>query len=302
MNRRGLGRGLDSLLPSTPADSESSTRDGGSLEVPIDAIDTNPNQPRRAFDETSIAELADSIRVLGILQPLLVRERGDRYELIAGERRLRASVRAGLERVPVVVVETDERGSLERALVENIHREDLNPIEEAAGYKQLIEEGGLTQEALGERVGKNRVTITNTLRLLELPLGVQQMLSDERLTAGHGKALLGLQGNPFMERLARRAADEGWSTRETEDQVRRYQTMSGAIAPTKRAAAEASPAALEVQRQLSQHLQTRVRVEMGKRKGKIVVDFVSGEELERLGQIILGDAPGSTATTASPDV
>jgi ParB family chromosome partitioning protein len=291
---------LDSLLPSTPASAEEQTSGGGLFEVPIASIDANPHQPRKAFDEGSIDELADSIRALGILQPLLVRERDGRYELIAGERRLRASTRAGLERVPVVVVDTDERGSLERALVENIHRENLSPIEEAAGYKQLIDEGGLTQEALGERVGKNRVTITNTLRLLELPLGVQQMLADGRLRAGHGKALLGLEGNPFMERLARRAADEGWSTRETEEQVRRYQTMSGA-APRQTSTKEATPAAVEAQRRLSQHLQTRVRVEMGKRKGKIVLDFVSPDELDRITRIVLGEASGSTASTASPD-
>ena len=302
MNRRGLGRGLDSLLPSAPAASDERSSGSGLLEAPVDAIDANPRQPRRSFDDASIEELAASIKVLGILQPLLVRERGGRYELIAGERRLRASQRAGLERVPVVVVDTDERGSLERALVENIHRENLSPIEEAAGYKELMDEGGLTQEAMGERVGKNRVTITNTLRLLDLPLGVQQMLSEGRLTAGHGKALLGLEGNPFMERLARRAADEGWSTRETEEQVRRYQAMSGAIPGKTRTTHESAPAAVEAQRRLAQHLQTRVRVEMGKRKGKIVLDFVSVEELERLSKIILGEAAGSTATTASPDL
>lgn len=301
MNRRGLGRGLDSLLPSAPATAEEPSAHGGLLEVSIDSIDANPHQPRRTFDDASIEELADSIRALGILQPLLVRERGDRYELIAGERRLRASARAGLERVPVVIVDTDERGSLERALVENVHRENLSPIEEAAGYKQLIDEGGLTQEALGERVGKNRVTITNTLRLLDLPLGVQQMLVDGRLTAGHGKALLGLEGNPFMERLARRAADEGWSTRETEEQVRRYQAMSG-VAPTRpRASKTETPGAIEAQRRLAQHLQTRVRVEMGKRKGKIVLDFVSLDELDRIARIILGEASGSSASSASPD-
>ena len=289
------------MLPSTPAASEEPSSSGGLLEVPVESIDANPQQPRKAFDDESIGELADSIRALGILQPLLVRERGGRYELIAGERRVRASTRVGLERVPVVVVDTDERGSLERALVENIHRENLSPIEEAAGYKQLIEEGGLTQEALGERVGKNRVTITNTLRLLELPLGVQQMLGDGRLRAGHGKALLGLEGNPFMERLARRAADEGWSTRETEEQVRRYQTMSGAAPRQTRSTAEAAPAAVEAQRRLGQHLQTRVRVEMGKRKGKIVLDFVSPDDLDRLSKIILGEASGSTTSTASPD-
>lgn len=302
MSRRGLGRGLDSLLPSSPGRPEQTPGASGSLEVPIGAIAVNPRQPRRSFDDDSIGELATSIATLGILQPLLVRRVGSGYELIAGERRLRAAAGAGLELVPVVLVDTDERGSLERALVENIHRENLNPIEEAAAYRQLIDEGGLTQEELGQRLSRNRVTITNALRLLDLPLGVQQSIVGGRLSAGHGKALLGLHGNPFMERLARRAAEEGWSTRETEEQVRRYQAMSGATTPGGKEPAPLQAAALDAQRRLSEHLQTKVRVEMGKRKGKIVLDFVSLEELDRLSQIILGQARGSVLTsTAAPE-
>ena len=301
MSRRGLGRGLDSLLPSSPAHDEVREPGAGLLQAPLDSIDPNPHQPRHRFDDESIDELAVSIATLGVLQPLVVRMRGARYELVAGERRLRAASRAGLARVPVVVVETDERGSLERALVENIHRENLNPIEEAAAFRQLIDEGGLTQEALGERLGKNRVTITNTLRLLDLPVSVQRLVTEGKLSAGHGKALLGLHGNPFMERLARRAAEEAWSTRETEDQVRRYQTMSGATPQPTVTNARVHPAIVsEAQRRLADHLQTKVRVDMGKRKGKIVVDFVSLDDLERLVGVIAGDAPGSVATTAAP--
>src|SRR5688500_16721208 len=194
--RSGLGRGLDALLPSSEPEERS---DGdGLLRVPIDSISPNPRQPRKDFDEDELDELATSIATLGILQPLLVRGMGsDGYELIAGERRLRASKVAGLEEVPVLVVETDERGSLERAIVENVHRSNLSPIEEAAGYKQLIDEGGLTQEQLGERLGKNRVTVSNSLRLLDLPTSVQALLGHGRLTAGHGKALLALQGHPL---------------------------------------------------------------------------------------------------------
>ncbi len=301
MSRRGLGRGLDSLLPSGPAPGEDTPPNTGRLELPVDSIDPNPLQPRHHFDDATIDELASSISNIGVLQPLVVRPRGDRFELVAGERRWRAASRAGLTTVPVVVVETDDRGSLERALVENIHREDLNPIEEAAAFRQLIDEGGLTQEALGERLGKSRVTITNTLRLLELPVQVQRFVTEGRLSAGHGKALLGLQGNPFMERLARRAAEEGWSTRETEDQVRRYQTMSGAIPPPTGTDRHALPAvATEAQRRMADHLQTRVRVEMGKRKGKIVLDFVSLEDLERVVGVIVGDDHGSSTNVASP--
>ncbi len=289
--RAGLGRGLDALLP--PTASEDSSR---LQEVPPRDIDPNPRQPRRDFDEPSLRELAASIAQLGLLQPLVVRrsDRG-RLELVAGERRLRAAQIAGLDRVPVMIVETDERGSLERALVENIHRQDLNPIEEAAGYRQLMDEGGLTQEALGERLGRSRATVANTLRLLDLPLSIQRLLVDGRLTAGHGKALAGLSGNPMQERLAQRAAHEGLSARETEELVRKFQAMAGAV-PGRgiRGAPGDRPAvATEAQRRLSEHLGTRVRVEMGKRKGKVVLDFVSLEELERIVDIVVGAAPGA---------
>lgn len=300
MNKRGLGRGLDALLPSSPSFPEEAS-DGRSLrEVPVEAITPNPRQPRSNFDEQALEELASSIATLGVLQPVLVRElaRG-RYELVAGERRWRAAQRAGVEEVPVLIVETDERGSLERALVENVHRQDLNPIEEAAAYRQLLEEGGLTQEALGERVGKNRVTIANSMRLLDLPVSVQRMVAEGRLTGAHGKVLLALEGNAFLERLARRAAEEGWSTRETEEHVKRYRSMSGQQRTGSKGGAH-SAAALEAQRQLAEHLQTRVRVEVGKRKGRIVLDFVSLDELERLSRLITGRGVGPASTEAIP--
>ena len=294
--RSGLGRGLDALLPSEESAPERRT---GLLHLPVDAIRPNPRQPRRGFDDASLDELAASIEQLGVLQPLLVRRTPDGHELVAGERRLRAARLAGLEEIPVVEVDTDQRGSLERALVENLHREDLNPIEEASAYRQLIDEGALTQEALGARLGRNRVTITNALRLLDLPMPIQRLLIEGRLTAGHGRALLGLDGNPFQERLAVRVAQEGLSVRETEELVRRYQDMSE---PGSRSSGPRArpPLVSEAQRMLSHHLQTRVRVEMGKRKGKIVIDFVSLEELERLLKEILGDEP-LRPRTASPD-
>ena len=300
MTRKGgLGRGLDALLPSG---SEELEERSGLLRVRTSEIDPNPRQPRRDFPEEALAELATSIAQLGILQPLLVRPaRGGRYELVAGERRLRAATRAGLDEVPVVVVETDDAGSLERALVENIHRADLNPVEEAAAYRQLIEDGGLTQEALGERLGRGRVTITKALRLLDLPVPIQRLLIDGRLTAGHGNALLGLSGSPFQERMARRAADERLSVRETEDLVRRYQDIAGTSTPAGTASAPARPAeATEAQRMLADHLQTRVRVEIGKRKGRIVLDFVSLDELDRLLGLIVG-AGGEGTATVSPE-
>ncbi len=292
--KSGLGRGLDALLPSSGRGDDLERR-GSLLEVPLDAISANPNQPRQTFDPAGIEELAASVTELGILQPLLVRDTGGgSYELIAGERRLRAAHAAGLDVVPVIVVETDERGSLERAIVENIHRADLNPIEEAAAYRQLIADAGLTQEQLGERLGRNRVTITNALRLLDLPTAVQRLLVEGRLTAGHGRALLRLSGNPFQERMARRAAEEKLSVRETEDEVARYVTMTEGMAPRARSreAAEESAAVTEARRRLSERLQTRVKVQMGKRKGKITVEFVSPDDLDRLVRSIAGDDAG----------
>ncbi|MGI8407003.1 MAG: ParB/RepB/Spo0J family partition protein [Actinomycetota bacterium] len=298
--RSGLGRGLDALLPQRGEEGDLESRDA-QYQVPVGSIDPNPRQPRGTFEDAALGELAISIKELGVLQPLLVRPaEGGRFELIAGERRWRASKMAGLQQVPVMIVETDDSGSLERAIVENIHRSDLNPIEEGAAYKQLLEEAGLTQEALGDRLGKNRVTITNALRLLDLPPAVQRLLIDRRLTAGHGRALVGLNGNPFQERLARRVADEGLSVRETEDLARRYSEMTGLVTD---ATNKKLPVAevVDAQRSLQEHLGTKVRVEMGKRKGRITVDFASVEDLARLMDVLLNRAPGATPKVVSLD-
>ena len=287
--RSGLGRGLDSLLPSQ-AHGDPLEGKGSLDEVEVHLIDPNPRQPRSTFEDDALAELTASVKELGVLQPLLVRAMPTgRFELIAGERRLRASKAAGLDSVPVVIVETDEQGSLERALVENLHREDLNAIEEAAAYKQLIEDGGLTQEALGSKLGRSRAAISNSMRLLELPVPVQRLLIDGRLSAGHGRALLGLENPVLQERLGKRVAAEELSVRKTEDVVRTYQGMTGGTGASPRLQSkERAPMVAEAQRRLGERLQTRVRVEMGQRKGKIVVDFVSLEELERLLDLMVG--------------
>jgi ParB family transcriptional regulator, chromosome partitioning protein len=300
--RSGLGRGLDALIPPTEPDVSAGPAHSGALRLlAVDDIAPNPRQPRTSFDPEAIAELARSISELGVLQPLLVRSAAGGYELVAGERRLRAARAAGLERVPAVVTETDETGALERALVENIHREDLNPIEEAAAFRQLLDEGGLTQDALAQRVARSRSTIANSLRLLELPVAVQRLLVEGRLSAAHGKALLALGVSPFQERLARRAAHEGFSVRETEDMVRRYQAMAGPREATSEPASTRPAIASEAQRALADYLGARVRVEVGKRKGRVVIDFASLDELERLLSIILGDAPGGRPTTIHLD-
>ncbi len=300
--RSGLGRGLDALLPQ--AEPRPAPQEGdGFLEVAVDAIASNPDQPRRTFDKAALEELAASMRELGVLQPLLLQRRPKgRFELIAGERRLRAARLAGLGRVPAVVVQTDPRGSLERALVENLHRADLNPIEEGSAYRQLIDEGGLTQEALANRLGRSRVSITNALRLLDLPTSSQRLMAEGRLSAGHGKALLGLQGNPFQERLARRAVQEGLSVRETEDLVRRYGAISErGLGRSGTDNSARPPLVSEAQRRLTDQLQTRVRVEMGKRKGKVTIDFVSLEELDRLMRRIIGESSAGQPTVVSLD-
>lgn len=287
--RSGLGRGLDALLPG-PA--QGSPGAGGLVEAAVADIRANPRQPRRHFDERDLADLAASIAELGLLQPVLVRRVDPSgYELVAGERRWRAAQEAGLERVPALVIEADDRGSLERALVENVQRTDLNPIEEAAAYKQLLDEGSLTQEALGNRLGRNRATISNSVRLLDLPAAVQKLLVEGRISAGHARPLLGLANPAMQERLGRRIADEGLSVRETEGLVRRFeaflpQASSGA------SARERPAAAAEAQRRLSEALHARVRVEMGVRKGRITVDVSSVEELQRLTDAIAGRAAG----------
>lgn len=278
MTRRGgLGRGLDALLPV-----EDSVVGSDRLrDLPVNEIAVNPRQPRRDFEETALDELTSSIEQLGLLQPLLVRATENGFELVAGERRLRAARRAGLQTVPALVVETDERGSLERAIVENIHRRDLNPVEEASAYRQLLDETGMTHEELAQRLGRSRAAVANTLRLLDLSDDVKKLLIGGGISAGHGRALLALQGSPFQKRLAQRIAHEQLSVRETEDLVRRYGSMvaksSGGGGRTERPAL-----AVEAQRRLSDRLQARVRVETGKRKGKIVIDFASLEELDRL--------------------
>jgi ParB family chromosome partitioning protein len=296
MKRRGLGRGLDALLPTGGAELEER---GKLREVELESITPNPRQPRQSFEDEPIEELAASMSALGVLQPLLVRESDVGYELIAGERRLRAAKKAGLDSVPVLVVETDEQGSLERALVENIHRENLNPIEEASAYRELLTETGATQEALGERIGRSRTAIANALRLLELPTDIQQMVVDGRLTAAHGRVLLTLQGNPFQQRFARRIYQDGLTVREAEEVARKYQSMS---ADTRRGGRPARPPEIaEAQRRLGGHLQTRVRVDIGVRKGKIVIDFATLDELDRLVRVMTGEAAGARAATVSPE-
>ena len=289
--RGGLGRGLSALIPSAPEAGEAVS---GLLEVPVNAVGPNPKQPRTKFDDEAIASLAASIREVGILQPIVVRRAGDgRYEVIAGERRLRAAKLAGLATVPVVLRDSEDADLLREALIENIHREDLNPIEQAEAFRQLLEELGLKQDQLAERVGVSRSHIANTIRLLALPLEVQQLLTDERISAGHARALLALGDKDAMTSLALRVAAEDLSVRQTEEAVRRFVE---APRPKQEGTVKAEPQTdttlAEVEEILSEQLATRVTIQMGSKRGRVVIEFGSADDLERIVSEIIGSGPG----------
>jgi ParB family chromosome partitioning protein len=259
------------------------------LEIPIVAIRPNPHQPRTSFDEEAMAALTASIREVGVLQPVLVRTVAeDTYELIAGERRWRAARRAGLPTIPAIVRETSEAHSVEEALIENLHREDLNPLEEAGAYQQLIEDFGLTHDQLSARVGKSRVAITNTLRLFQLPPAVQKLMGEGQLTAGHARALLGTPDRAFQEALARKVVAEQLSVRAVEDAVRTRNELGPSLEHVISAepAKLRPPGILELEELLSSHLDTRVKVNLGNRKGRVVIEFASLEDLERIYRVM----------------
>ena len=291
------GRGLSSLIPAGMDEVIGRAPGGPALrDIAIGEVTPNPHQPRRHFDEAALDELAASIAQIGVLQPILVRPVSNGYELIAGERRWRAATKAGLTLIPAVIRTTDDMSSMEQALVENLHREDLTALEEAAAYSQLIDDFGLTHEKVAERVGKSRSAITNTLRLLGLPAAVQHLLADGRLSARHARTLLTVSDRAEMERLAELAAEEGWTVRAlelaisgpaepvepepTSDDEPTQEPIDGAgISPITRL----RPAGLlEAESLLSQRLNTRVRISMGANKGRITIDFADLADLERI--------------------
>ncbi|HEX2178905.1 MAG TPA: ParB/RepB/Spo0J family partition protein [Actinomycetota bacterium] len=283
----GLGRGLGALIPAGATTLE---------EIPPGMIIPNSRQPRKHFDPEALSTLSASIRQLGLLQPVVVRRRPDAgFELVMGERRWRAAQQAGLSSIPALIIDTDDRGSLERAIVENVHRQDLSPIEEAAAYRQLVEEAGLTHEQLAERVGLSRSTVGNVMRLLDLPDSIQAMVLQGRLSGGHAKALLGLLGHPLLERIAQRVAASGLSVRETEELVRREreeppEDPMAPEPPVRRAATGRSDAGLlEISDALTDQLGTRVVVTKGRGKGKIVIEFGSDEDLVRIWRQLSGE-------------
>jgi len=280
----GLGRGLDSLIPTTIT-SPTGVAIAENNEVDINLIVPNPKQPRTVFDLDALNELSASIKEVGVLQPPVVRAMPNgTYELIMGERRLRASKQAGLKTIPVIVRATPDNELLREALLENIHRSQLNPLEEAAAYQNLLNDFGYTHDELAAKVGKSRPAISNTLRLLNLPAAVQRRLAAGVLSAGHARALLTLVDESDIERLAARIVAEGLSVRDVEEIVATGQAGSK---PTKaKGAKQTAPRAKEIADELGDKLDTRVTVDLGKSKGKIVIEFAGLEDLERINKLI----------------
>ena len=296
--RSGLGRGLGALIPTEVAN------EGGSslLEVPVTSIVANNYQPRRHFEEEALASLTASVRELGVLQPILVRPQSEgTYELIAGERRWRAAKRAGLQTIPAIIRSATDVASLEQALVENLHRQDLNALEEAAAYQQLIEDFNLTHDEVAARVGKSRSAVSNALRLFGLPPSIQRLVAEGQLSAGHARALLGTPDRGFQESLAKRAVADSLSVREVEDAVRERNELAGqlggATGPSSAGGGTGRPSTgrnprpadlLELEELLAAHLDTRVKVDMGAKRGKVVVEFATVEDLERIYRAMTG--------------
>jgi ParB family chromosome partitioning protein len=281
--RGGLGKGLSALIPSDPGNGDGPQV--GVREVPISQVEPNPFQPRAYFDEESLAGLTASIRELGVLQPILVRQvTSERFELVAGERRWRAAKRAGLQFIPVVIRDVTDELSLQHALVENLHRDNLNPLEEAAGYQQLIEDFTLTQEEVAQRVGKSRSAVANLLRLFQLPPQVQKLVAEGRVSAGHAKVLLGTPDRAFQEALARRIASDGLTVRDTEEAVRKRNEQRDDEPVEGRGAASKlpPPGLLELEELLADRFNTRVKINLGPKRGRMVIEFADLDDLERI--------------------
>lgn len=281
----GLGRNLDSLIPTAIKSTTTNEIVADRLEVALSSITPNPKQPRTIFDSDALHELAASIKEIGILQPPVVRKiAADKYELIMGERRFRAAKLAGLTKIPVIVRETKDNELLREALVENIHRSNLNPLEEAAAYNQMLTDFGFTHDELADKLGKSRPVITNTLRLLNLPPAVQKRLAAGTLSAGHARALLGLANADEMERLANKIINEGLSVRATEELI--ALGSAGTKVSGKKAKPRSAGKYQELVEKLEDALDTRVSIQSGKSGGKIVIEYADGQDLQRIVGVI----------------
>jgi ParB family transcriptional regulator, chromosome partitioning protein len=280
--RAALGRGLSALIPGVPASPPARERDAHPVELDIDLLTPNPRQPRMQIDEARLEELSQSIRTNGLIQPILVRRQGDRYEIVAGERRWRAAQHAGLLKVPVTVREVPDDKLLEIALVENIQREDLNPIEEAQAYRRLADELHLSQEDIAHAVGKDRATVANVMRLLRLPVEIRNELAAGTLTTGHARALLALPDDVSQRRLARAVISGGLSVRETEALVRRETTPTTPAPP----APKVDPNTRAAEDRLKLALGTHVRIIRKRKGGRLEVDFKDEDELQRIYELL----------------
>lgn len=280
--KQALGRGLNALMGEAQMETGSAVSD---TLVDINKIQPNPNQPRTHFNETLLQELSESIRENGVLQPLLVRKKGQKYEIIAGERRYQASKLAGVEKLPVIIKDVDDQKMLELALIENLQRSDLNPIEEAKGYKQLLKESGMTQEALSKAVSKSRSAITNSLRLLDLPDEVQQFLFDGKMTAGHARAILAVPYEEARIRLAQKVVDEGLSVRATENLAPLFSVGD----EPKKPKAVMPQSYKKAARALRQVFNTNVKVKSSRGKNKIEIEFKDEEELSQILSVVMNN-------------
>ena len=270
--RSGLGKGLEALIPSG--------KPNNLKNIAVSRIRPNPNQPRKAFDPQALVSLTASINSVGVLQPVVVRSDGFDYVLVAGERRWRAAQEAGLAEIPALIRQTDESGSLTEALIENLQREDLSPLEEAAAYQQLEEEFGMTHAEIGERVGRSRAAVSNTLRLLNLSPPIQAALAAGDLSAGHARTLLGLTDRALAEHLAERAATEGWSVRQLEEAVKAGKGTAGESRRTRQS--ERPAAIIELENRLAEQLGTKVRIQYQNNRGQVMLRFVDLDQLEAI--------------------
>lgn len=284
MAKKALGRGIGALIPTEPRERSPRERNASGSEIDITLIESNKHQPRKSFDEEELQGLADSIVSVGIIEPLILRQRGEKYEIVAGERRWRAAKLAGLTKVPAVVRNLTDEKVREIALIENIQRADLNPIEEAQAIKELMEEHNLKQEDLAKRLGKSRSALTNSLRLLKLPEVVQEQLVSNALTAGHARALLMLKSRTMMGNLALRAVNEGLSVRALEQIAAQASEEQGKKVPKKDTRKD--PEIVELESRLEQALGTRVSIKHGKGGGKIEIAYFDADDLERIMETI----------------
>jgi ParB family chromosome partitioning protein len=285
MTKRGLGKGLEALIPMQNQNNDSESNNV--TEISIDEIISNPFQPRKDYDEQKLRELAESIKLHGILQPVLLRKQGKKYQLVAGERRWRAAKMADVKKIPAIVKDIDDSSMMEIALIENLQREDLNPIEEALAYKKLMDDFEMTQEKISERVGKSRSQIANTVRLLNLEKEIQKLVETGSISAGHGRALLAIDDKATRAEIVKKIIKECLSVRQTEDLIRKLtKEEKTETRQTKKDDAEKNPFFLQISEVLQRTLGTKVKIKGNEKRGRIEIEYYSPDELDRIFEMI----------------